>query len=429
MRPLGKVFMSGSGGPASFFDVRMRGFRDRADVDEVRQFLRAGTQPLPAESISIEDAAGRVLAEEVVSRVAVPAFDRAAMDGYALRGEETFGAGPYNALEFEVIGETLPGRPFPGSIHHVQAVRIMTGAPLPQGANAVLQAEAAEERDGRLRITDAVAPGRNVGHVAEDIKPGESVLKAGRVLRPQDLGVLASIGIVSVRVIRRPSVATIATGNELLASGSQPAPYRTIDSNSVMLRALARRDGGLAEPARLVGDDREAVREAFAQTAADVLLVSGGSSVGKEDHAPKLLAELGQLKFHGMALRPASPAGIGFLKQHPVFLLPGNPVSCLCAYDLFAGPLIRRLGGRPMSWPYPARALPLSRKIASAVGRVDYVRVQIHDGNVEPLATSGASILSSTTRADGFVIVPRDSEGHAPGEMVQVYLYDIENGN
>src|SRR5207245_11200133 len=139
----------------------------------------------------------------------------------------------------------------------------------------------------------------------------------------------------------------------------------TIDSNSVMLRALARRDGGVAEPARLVGDDREAVREAFGQTAADVLLVSGGSSVCKEDHAPKLLAELGELKFHGMALRPASPAGIGFLEERPVFLLPGNPVSCLCAYDLFAGPAIRKLGGRSMAWPYPVRKLPLARKIAS----------------------------------------------------------------
>jgi molybdopterin molybdotransferase len=426
MRTPGKLVMSESNPVSSFFDVRMRGFRDRADVEEVRQFLSARVQPLPPESVNIDDAAGRVLAADVVSEVAVPAFNRAAMDGYALRGEETFGAGPYNALEFEVIGEALPARPFFGSIRPAQAIRIMTGAPLPEGANAVLQAEAAHEHEGRLRITDAVPPARNVGHVAEDIKPGETILKAGRVLRPQDLGVLASIGAASVGVVRRPSVALIVTGNELLPLGARPELYRTIDSNSVMLRALARRDGAVPDPARLVSDDRDALRQALAQIVADVLLVSGGSSVGKEDHAPKLLAELGELKFHGMALRPASPAGIGFLEERPVFLLPGNPVSCLCAYDLFAGLAIRKLGGRSMAWPYPVRKLSLARKIASAVGRVDYVRVQVREGQLEPLATSGASILSSTSRADGFVLVPRDSEGYAPGETIQVFLYDQE---
>jgi molybdopterin molybdotransferase len=154
------------------------------------------------------------------------------------------------------------------------------------------------------------------------------------------------------------------------------------------------------------------------------LLISGGSSVGKEDHAPRVLAELGELSVHGMALRPASPAGVGFLHGHPAFLLPGNPVSCLCAYDFFAGPAVRRLGGRSMDWPYRQRRLPLARKISSAVGRVDYVRVLVRGGQVEPVATSGASILSSTTRSDGFVLVPRDSEGFGTGEEVEVFLYD-----
>jgi molybdopterin molybdotransferase len=166
------------------------------------------------------------------------------------------------------------------------------------------------------------------------------------------------------------------------------------------------------------------VRAALENAAEDVVLVSGGSSVGQEDHAPRVLAEIGELSVHGVALRPASPAGLGFLGTRPVFLLPGNPVSCLCAYDLFAGPAVRRLGGRPMDPPYRSAVLPLARKIASAVGRVDYVRVLVRNGLVEPLATSGASILSSTTRADGYVLVPRDSEGHAAGENVHVFFYD-----
>jgi molybdopterin molybdotransferase len=191
-----------------------------------------------------------------------------------------------------------------------------------------------------------------------------------------------------------------------------------------MLDALTRRDGGLPTVAPLVPDRREAVRAALAGADADVVLVSGGSSVGQEDHAPRVLADLGELAVHGVALRPAGPAGVGFLSGRPVFLLPGNPVSCLCAYDLFAGPAVRRLGGRPTVLPYRTAAVPLARKIASAVGRVDYVRVVVRDGGAEPLATSGASVLSSTTRADGFVLVGRDSEGFPAGERVTVHFYD-----
>jgi molybdopterin molybdotransferase len=174
-----------------------------------------------------------------------------------------------------------------------------------------------------------------------------------------------------------------------------------------------------------VPDRRDAVRDALAASDADLVLVSGGSSVGQEDHAPRALAELGELAVHGVALRPAAPAGFGFLPGgRVVFLLPGNPVSCLCAYDLFAGVALRLLGGLPPELPYRAATLPLGRKIVSAVGRVDYVRVRVEAGRVEPLATSGASVLTSTTRADGFVLVPRDSEGHAPGDAVTVHFYD-----
>jgi molybdopterin molybdotransferase len=402
----------------------MRGFQDRTEVTDVLTLLDTRLQPLPAEPSDLHEAAGRVLAADVVADVAVPAFDRAAMDGFALRGAETFGAGPYNPLEFAIVGDSFPGRPFPGVVQPGQAVRIMTGAPLPQGADAVLQAEAAEEADGRLRVADAVPPERHVGRRGEDIESGATVLHAGRVLRPQDVGVLASIGAAPVSVVRRPVVAILVTGDELLPCGSRPEGFRIVDSNSVMLEALVQRDGGVPQPARLVPDRREAVRDALLGARADVVLVSGGSSVGQEDHAPRVLAEVGELNVHGVALRPASPAGVGFLGGRPVFLLPGNPVSCLCAYDLFAGAAVRRLGGRSLELPYRSCLLPLARKIVSAVGRVDYVRVLVHDGQAEPLATVGASILSTTTRAAGFVLVPRDSEGYAPGEAVQVYLYD-----
>lgn len=406
-------------------DIRMRGFQSRTEVEAVVSLLQQRTARLPAEAVELADAAGRVLAEDVTAEVAVPGFDRAAMDGYALRGAETFGADAYSPLEFDVIGEALPGRPFADAVQPGQAVRIMTGAPVPAGADAVLQAEAAEEEVGRqrLRVREAVPPGRHVGRVGEDIARGTVVLRAGRVLRPQDVGVLASLGATPAPVVRRPTVALLVTGDELLPCGSRPEGYRIVDSNSVMLAALVRRDGGVAGPVQMLRDKSETIQAALEATTADVVLLSGGTAVGVEDHAPRVLRALGELCVHGVALRPASPTGVGFLGGRPVFLLPGNPVSCLCAYDLFAGPVLRRLGGRRWEMPYATCRLPLARKIASMVGRVDYARVQIHGGQVEPLAVSGASLLSSTTRADGFVLVPAALEGYGAGEEVLVNLY------
>ncbi len=416
-------------------DVRMRGFRDRAEVEAVLALIDQRVKPRGREPVDLREAAGRVLAEDIVAEVSVPAFDRSAMDGYALRGEETFSAGPYNPLEFAVIGEARPGKAYPGQVGPGQAVRIMTGAPIPTGADAVLMAENAEQVGDSLRVTEAIPPGRHVGHAGEDITKGSVVLSRGRLLRPQDVAVIASIGMAEVWVIQRPVVELIVTGDELLPPGSKPEGCRIVDSNSLMLEALVRRDGGTLRTGPIVSDQRGAVRDRLLGSEADVLLVSGGSSVGTEDHAPTLVAEHGELPVHGIAMRPSSPAGVGFFPevggrksevrgQRIVFLLPGNPVSCLCAYDFFAGRAIRLLGGRSPEWPYRRVQLPLARKLVSAVGRVDYVRVQVRDGQVEPVATSGASILSSTTRADGFVIVPRDSEGYGPGQLVSVFLYD-----
>ncbi len=421
-----------------FFDVRMKGFRDRAEVEAVLQLLEARTQSLDSTVIALAEAAGRILAVPVVSPVNVPGFARAAMDGFAVRAEDTFGAEAHNPLALQLIGEARTARPYSGVVASGQAVRIMTGSPLPEGADAVLMAEVAEvDASGTVQAREAVAPGRHVGRVGEDVPRGREVLPAGRRLRPQDLGLLASIGLASVAVIRQPRVAVLVTGNELLPPGSVPQGYRIVDSNSPMLAALISRDGGVPLPVQYLADDFTAVRDAIAQADAEIILVSGGSSVGQEDHAPRAVAELGELAVHGIALRPASPTGVGFVPRlgvargeatepipRPVFLLPGNPVSCLCAYDLFAGRVVRRLGGRRGELPYRQVPVVLESKVVSAIGRVDYVRVKVVAGRATPIAVSGASMLSTTTTADGFVLVPRDCEGYAPGETVDVWLYD-----
>jgi molybdopterin molybdotransferase len=415
-------------------DVRMRGFAERADVEEVERFLAERTRPLGAEGVDVVSCAGRVLAEDVRAQVDVPPFARAAMDGYAVRGEDTFGASDYDPIELALVGLSLPGRGFDGRVEAGQAVRIMTGAPLPGGADAVLMAEVASEGDGRVSVREPVAPRRNVGAVGEDVRAGEVVLRAGRRLRAQDAGLLASIGAARPRCVRQPRVGLLVTGDELLPAGSWPRGQCIVDSNSVVLRALVERDGGDLLPFEILPDDPERLRKALESGAADVVLVSGGSSVGQEDHAPRLVAELGHLDFHGVAMRPSSPAGVGRIgvgeagggspPERWVFLLPGNPVSCLCAYEFFAGPTIRALGGRPRAWPHRRVQLPLGRKISSAVGRTDYVRVAIEAGHVVPVATSGASLLSSTVRAAGCVIVPRELEGMPEGAVVEVRLYD-----
>ncbi|HET9834558.1 MAG TPA: gephyrin-like molybdotransferase Glp [Vicinamibacterales bacterium] len=405
-------------------DVRMRGFARRHTVEAALELLDRHIQPLDAERLPLRSASSRVLAADVESDVDVPGFDRATMDGYAVVAASTEGAASYTPLPLVVIGDSLPARPFDGMVAPGQAVRIMTGAPLPAGSDAVLPAEWIDGASDSANVAAlaAVSPGKNVGRRGEDIARGTTVLERGRTLRPQDLGVLSSIGAGDVCVVRRPRVRLVITGNELLAAGSSPTGYSIADANGPMLKALAERDGAVVDDPWLVPDEPEAIVDAL-HCGSDVVIVSGGSSVGLEDLAPTSLAKHGELWVHGIAMRPSSPTGFGKLGSSLVFLLPGNPVSCLCGYDFFAGRAVRTLAGRSKEWPYRPIVAALERKISSQIGRLDYARVRLVGGRVEPLAIGGASVLSSTTRADGFVIVPADSEGFAPGTDVTVWLY------
>jgi molybdopterin molybdotransferase len=411
---------------SSFHDPRMRGFRTRATVEDVVTLIDQRVQRLGIVSVPLNQAHRRILAQDIVARYAVPTFDRAAMDGYALRGEETFGTDFYNPAPFRVIGEASPGARFSGVVGPGQAVRITTGAPIPEGADAVVKAESSACKGETVWVSEATAPGRHLGRAGEDIASGTLVLGDGRRLRPQDLGVLSALGWAAVPVVGRPNVAIVVTGDEILPAGTPPEDCRIADMNSVVITALVERDGGIPQVIGPLPDDRARIRAEItrAVSQSEIILISGGSSTGPEDHAPGVVAELGELPIHGVALRPASPTGLGFIGDVPVDLLPGNPVSCLCAYDFFAGRIVRRLAGRDVCWPYRREVLPLAAKLVSALGRVDYARVRLVHGRVEPLAVSGASILSSTTRAVGFVVVPAGLEGYPEGASVEVWFYD-----
>ena len=405
-------------------DVRMRGFLKRTPVNTLLSLVKKHSHLLPSEEIPTVEASGRILAEEILSPVNVPDFDRSAMDGYALNAEGTFGATSYNPLMFKVVGQVTPGESYKGVLKPGEAISIMTGAPVPIGANAVLMAENAEFSNDHIQVLEAVPPGKHVGKVGEDIKKNQKLLQQGRCLRPQDIAVLASVGFTNIKVVRKPEVKLLITGNELLKPGEQPCGVQIVDSNSVMLTPLINRDGGVLAKVHHVPDDRDLLQKHLSKTDADLVCMTGGTSVGIEDHGPMLVDELGELLAHGIPMRPAAPTGFGLINGKKIFLLPGNPVSCLSAYDYFVRRSLCMMGGHSDEWPYRNKKVKLATKISSEIGRIEYVRMRIENDLAFVIASGGASILSSTTQADAFLLTEEDSEGFAEGDEVQVWLYD-----
>jgi molybdopterin molybdotransferase len=287
-------------------------------------------------------------------------------------------------------------------------------------------AELATEEADRLLAHGPVVPGRNVARAGEDIRTGDTVLRQGRVLRPQDLGVLASIGVVEPGVRLRPEVGILSTGNELVEPGSPEAgrPGKVVNTCRQILEGMVTEMGGVPRYLGSLPDDREALRAAFQAFHGDLLLTTGATSVGREDYLPGILAELGELLVHGVNIRPASPIAFGRLGEILAVLLPGNPVAAMVGFDAFVRPALQLQLGQEEGRRNRRVRGRLRRKLASALNRTDFARVKlVEDGEVEPLRSSGAGVLTSVTEADGFVIVPRDDEGLEAGTEVEVYLY------
>jgi molybdopterin molybdotransferase len=384
-------------------------------VDDVLRLIDSRVRTLGSERISSLAAAGRVLAATVRSPVNVPGFAKSAMDGFALRSDD-------EGMR-RIVGESFPGRPFTGALRSGEAVRITTGAAIPLGADCVVPLEHAQESAGIVQLQHEAVRGKHIVRIGEDVAADAEVLPAGRCLRPQDIGLLAAIGVASVDVVRQPRVAILATGNELLPPGSAPVGTQIVDSNSPMLAALIARDGAVHATTRYVPDDRPVLQDAIRGCDADVLLITGGSSVGPEDHAAAAVAELGELAVHGIAMKPGAPAGVGFMGSRIAFLLPGNPGACLAVYDLFASRAIRILGGRSREMPYRCTIAILTTEIASRIGHTDMVRVKLDANHATPIS-GGPARLGSAVDADGFLLVPHDLEKLSGGETVRVFLFD-----
>jgi molybdopterin molybdotransferase len=395
----------------SAIDIRLHGFTDRASVGRATEWVDATAATLRSEEIAIGDAGGRVLADPVVAPVDVPAGDRTVADGYALRAAETVGASDYNPLPLrreDGIAILPPGA----------AALAPAGAPLPPGADAVMGFEATQANGATIEVFAAAANGTGIERRGEQLREGMTLLAAGRRLRPQDVGMLAGLGIVRIRVIRLPRIRLIVTGAKRLA-----VDQAAHDMDGPMLSALIARDGGCVEPVTLDGATRPALREAIQTAGADAILVVGRTGPGPDDEAPLALAEAGRLSLHGVALRPGGSVGMGTAGGAPAILLPGEPLACLCAYDLVAGRLVRRLAGRDPGLPYVAKTVEVGRKIVSAIGFVDLCRVRLVEGRAEPIGSAESGGLVAAMRADGFVLVPEPLEGYAPGTHVTVHFY------
>jgi len=404
----------------------MLGFMERTDMETALEMLRTVVKPLEAESVPLQEALGRTLAGDIVSTADVPSFDKSAMDGYAVRAAETFGASPTDPVTLKVIGEVLPGDEGDFEVGTGEAVRIMTGGAFPKGADAVLMVELTTDREDTVLVHGSVVPGRNVALAGEDIQKGDTVLQRGRVLRPADLGVLASIGMVDAPVTRLPKVGILSTGNELVEPGSSKAGHRgrVVNSCRFLLEGLVTQAGGMPCQLGTLRDDRELLRAALEDFDGDILLTTGATSAGKEDYLPGLLAEVGDLLVHGVNIRPASPLAFGRLGNALAVLLPGNPVAALVGFDVFVRPAIQLQLGQLEERTNRRVRGRLRRKLASALNRTDFVRVLLEkNGEVEPFRSGGAGVLTSVTQADGFVIVPRDDEGLEAGTEVEVFLF------
>lgn len=408
--------------------VRRRGFRERTPVGAALEVLLGTAKPLGAEEVGLEKACGRVLAEDLVSSMDLPPFPRAAMDGYAVRGEDTFGASQGSPALFKVTGEAAMGRPFDGVVGEFEAVKVMTGGPLPRGADAVVIFEQAREEDGTLEVYAPVAPGKNASPRGEDVRKGERVLQRGSRLRPQDVAIAAALGVPKLPVSRRPRVGIISTGDELVEPGGRLAEGKIYEVNSYALASMVEMSGGLPERLGIVRDDYDEVKRAIEGALGyDLVLVSGATSVGEKDWVPEIVGSLGKVMVHGVAMRPGEPTGFGLVRGKMVFMLPGYPVASVVAFETFCRPYLQRLQGMEPCSPYPQTTATLRRKIASELGRRDFVRIRLERSGeglfAEPIRVTGSGIVSSLVRADGFVIVPENTEGIEEGERVTVHLF------
>jgi molybdenum cofactor synthesis domain-containing protein len=402
----------------------MRPFTSTISLDEARRRLDASVRPITrTEQVPLAEAAGRVAACDVAASVEVPPFARSAMDGYAVVAADTHGATRQTPARLRIVDRIYTGQASRQGIGPGTCAEIATGAPMPEGADAVVMVEeTAPATDGRVDILAAASPGQNIGRRGADIRPGDLVVRGGDALNPSRVGALAAIGCAKLEVYARPRVAVLSTGNEVIDPGMPLAPGQIYDVNRFTLAAVIAANGGLADPRPPVHDTLEALTAALdACAGADVIIFSGGSSVGERDLIVDLIAARGELILHGIAVKPGKPTAFAIVGGTPFFGMPGNPTSCLSnAYILFA-PFLRATARLPRHRPQTVRA-PLGKRIVSPAGRHQFYTVRLREGGAYP-AFKGSGEITSLSQADGYIEIPADQSTVEEGTVVEVTLF------
>jgi molybdopterin molybdotransferase len=409
-----------------------RELRHLKTLDEARRILRAALPEHVREGrfggrpVEIAQAVGLVLDEHVASPIALPPFDRSTMDGYAVRAQDTFGASEGLPAYLKVVGEVRMGEAPQLALSHNEAARIPTGGMLPERADAVVMVEHTQPwGEDSIEVLRPVAPGASVVRRADDVREGQTILSAGHRLRPEDISALAGLGLPSARV-RLPRVAVLSTGAELVPHTDPISPGQIRDMNGPALRAAVRLLGAEPVDLGLVADNVESLRGALRRgiEEADLVLASGGTSVGPEDLVPDVIASLGLpgVLVHGLSVKPGKPVVIGLVGETPIFGLPGHPTSCLVIFRELVAPLLRAAGGRRDEQPKAVRAR-LSRNYPSQAGREEFVPMQLEERDGEWHATpllGPSALISTLVRARGLMRIPAEAEGVYAGDMVDI---------
>jgi molybdopterin molybdotransferase len=394
-------------------------------VEEARARIAAAVAPVGGvEKVALRSALGRVLAEDIRSPLDVPAHTNSAMDGYAIRGDDLPTQG---RVELAVTGTAWAGRPHAGVVKRGQCTRVMTGAPMPKGTDTVIMQEDVERDGDTIRVSTGHKPGQNVRAAGEDVTAGQIVLSAGRQILPADLGLLASLGIAEIRVRRRLRVAFFSTGDELRSIGEPLSEGQIFDSNRYTLYGMLVRLGADIVDMGVVPDEREATREAFAQAAdnADVVITSGGVSVGEADYVKETLDAIGQVNFWQIAIKPGRPLAFGRVQSAVFFGLPGNPVSVMVTFYQFVAPALRRMMGQNGVDATPTFKVRCASRLKKTRGRTEFQRAVLErtatgELVVRSTGAQGSGLLHSMSVANCFVILPSDSTGVEPGTLVEV---------
>jgi molybdopterin molybdotransferase len=402
----------------------MRPFTSTISLDEARKRLDANIHPIDrVEHVRIEDAAGRVASSDVASPIDVPPFARSAMDGYAVIAADTQDASRSTPVELHLLDRIYTGQPSTVTVVRGACAEIATGAPLPDGADAVVMVEeTARATDGRIQILAKAAAGQNIGKRGADIANGDRVVSSGDVLTPSRIGALAAIGRAGVDVFAKPRVAILSTGNEVVAPGESLAPGQIYDVNRFTLGAIVSAHGGIPEPHHPAEDTIDALVAALDRSAqADLVVFSGGSSVGERDLIVDAIASRGEMVFHGIAVKPGKPTAFALVKGTPFFGMPGNPTSCLSNAYILLVPFLRALARLPPHTPRTLR-LPLGRRIVSAAGRHQFYAVRVRDGAAFP-AFKGSGDITSLSQADGYLEIPATESTVEEGAIIDVTLF------